>query len=330
MATLLPHEFVHSWNGKFRRPKDLSPPYYEQPMKTDMLWVYEGLTQYLGGLLAERSGLWTPDDYRQSLASIAARLGPGRPGRTWRPLLDTAAAAQILYGAPGQWSNWRRGVDFYDEGLLVWLEVNSIIHRQTHGKKSLDDFCRLFYGGPNDGPQLMTYTFQDLVDALNQIAPYDWAGFLHKRLNSTSPEAPLGGIEGSGWKVVYTSVEPALLQSSEAVHDNIDETYSIGLQLKEDGTVQDSIVTLPAYQAGISPGMKVIAVNGRPFTPQVLRLALRAGTTSKEPLRLRVLNDGYYKTCSIDYHGGERFPHLVREAGRPDLLDEMLKPLAAQ
>ncbi len=329
MATLLPHEFVHSWNGKFRRPRDLSPPYYEQPMKTDMLWVYEGLTQYLGGLLAERSGLWTPDDYRQSLASIAARLGPGRPGRTWRPLLDTATAAPILYDAPGQWSNWRRGVDFYDEGLLVWLEVNSIILRQTHGKKSLDDFCRLFYGGPNDGPQLMTYTFQDLVDALNKIAPYDWAGFLHKRLTSTSPEAPLGGIEGSGWKVVYTSVEPALLQASEAVHDNIDETYSIGLQLKKDGTVQDSIVTLPAYQAGISPGMKVIAVNGRPFTPQALRLALRAGTTSKEPLRLRVLNDGYYKTCSIDYDGGERFPHLVREAGRPDLLDEMLKPLAA-
>lgn len=330
MATLLPHEFVHSWNGKFRRPEDLSPPYYEEPMKTDMLWVYEGLTQYLGELLTVRSGLWTPDDYRQSLASIAAKLGPGRPGRTWRPLLDTAAAAPILYGAPGQWSNWRRGVDFYDEGLLVWLEVNSIIHRQTHGKKSLDDFCRLFYGGPNDGPQLMTYTFQDLVDALNKIAPYDWAGFLHERLNSTSPEGPLGGIEGSGWKVVYTSVEPALLQSSEAVHDNIDETYSIGLQLKDDGAVQDSIVTLPAYKAGISPGMKVIAVNGRPFTPQVLRLALRAGTTSKEPLRLRVLNDGYDKTCSIDYHGGERFPHLVREAGRPDLLDEMLKPLAAR
>ncbi len=328
MAGLLPHEFVHSWNGKFRRPKDLSPPYYDQPMKTDMLWVYEGLTEYLGDLLAERSGLWTPDQYRQNLALVAARYGPGRPGRTWRPLLDTAAAAQILYFAPGEWTNWRRGVDFYDEDVLVWLEVNSIINRQTHGKKSLDDFCQLFYGGPNDGPQLKTYTFQDLVEALNRVAPYDWADYFHKRLDSTSPEAPLGGIENSGWKVIYTSAEPALLRNSEAVHNNIDESYSIGLTLKDDGTVEDSIVTMPAYKAGISPGMKVVAVNGRKFTPQALRLALKSGVNSTGPLRLLVLNDDYYKTCTIDYHGGERFPHLVREAGRPDLLDEVLKPLA--
>jgi predicted metalloprotease with PDZ domain len=328
MAILLPHEFVHSWNGKFRRPKDLSPPYYDQPMKTDMLWVYEGLTEYLGDLLAERSGLWTPDEYRQNLALVAAKYGPGRPGRTWRPLLDTAAAAQILYGAPAQWINWRRGVDFYDEDVLVWLEVNSIIQRQTHGRKSLDDFCRLFYGGPNEGPQLKTYTFQDLVEAFNRVAPYDWASYFHKRLDSTSPEAPLGGIENSGWKVIYTSAEPALLRNSEAVHNNIDESYSIGLTLKDDGTVEDSIVTMPAYKAGISPGMKVVSVNGREFTPQVFRLAIKASVNSTAPLCLRVLNDGNYKTCAIDYHGGERFPHLVQEAGRPDLLDEMLKPLA--
>jgi len=243
--------------------------------------------------------------------------------------VDTATAAQFLYFAPGEWSNWRRGVDFYDEGVLLWLEVNSIISRQTHGKKSLDDFCRLFYGGPNDGPQLKTYTFQDLVEALNKIAPYDWADFFHKRLDSTSAEAPLGGIEGSGWKVIYTSVEPDIVQNSEEIHGNINESYSIGLLLSDDGTVEDSIVTKPAYQAGISPGMKVIAVNGRQFTPQVLRLALKAGTTSSEPLRLLVLNDDYYKTCTIDYHGGEMFPHLIREAGQADLLDQMLKPLAA-
>ncbi len=328
MGMLLPHEFVHSWNGKFRRPKDLSPPYYEQPMKTDMLWTYEGLTEYLGYLLTVRSGLWTPGQYRQNLALIAAKYGPGRPGRTWRPLVDTATAAQLLYFAPEEWVNWRRGVDFYDEGVLLWLEVNSVISRQTHGKKSLDDFCRLFYGGPNDGPQLKTYTFQDVVAALNKIAPYDWADFLHKRLDSTSPEAPLGGIEGSGWKVVYTSVEPSLLRTSEEIHGDMNEAYSIGLLLKNDGTVEDSIVTKPAYKAGISPGMQVIAVNGRQFTPQVLRLALKAGITSSEPLRLLVLNDGYYKTCTIDYHGGEMFPHLVREADQPDLLDQILKPLA--
>jgi predicted metalloprotease with PDZ domain len=327
MAVLLPHEFVHSWNGKFRRPKDLSPPYYDEPMKTDMLWVYEGLTEYLGDLLTERSGLWTPDEYRQNLALVAAKYGPGRPGRTWRPLLDTATAAQLLYGAPGQWTNWRRGVDFYDESVLVWLEVNSIIEHQTDGKKSLGDFCRLFYGGPNDGPQLKTYTFQDLVEALNRVAPYDWAGYFHKRLDSTSPEAPLGGIENSGWKVVYTSVEPSLLQNSEVVHHNINESYSIGLLLKNDGAVEDSIVTMPAYKAGISPGMKVVAVNGREFTPQVLRQAIKAGLNATGALSLKVLNDGHYKTCAVDYHGGEKFPHLVREAGRPDLLDKVLKPL---
>ena len=328
MAMLLPHEFVHSWNGKFRRPKDLSPPYYDEAMKTDMLWVYEGLTEYLGDLLTERSGLWTPDEYRQNLALVAAKYGPGRPGRTWRSLLDTATAAQLLYAAPGQWTNWRRGVDFYDEAVLIWLEVNSIIQHQTDGKKSLGDFCRLFYGGPNDGPQLKTYTFQDLVDALNKVAPYDWAGYFHQRLDSTSPEAPLGGIENSGWKVVYTSVEPSLLQNSEAVHHNINESYSIGLLLKDDGAVEDSIVTMPAYKAGISPGMKVVAVNGREFTPQVLRQAIKAGLNATGPLSLKVLNNGHYKTCAVDYHGGEKFPHLVREAGRPDLLDEMLKPLA--
>lgn len=294
-----------------------------------MLWVYEGLTEYLGDLLTARSGLWTSAQYRQNLAMIAARFGPGRPGRTWRPLIDTTTAAQLLYFAPREWSNWRRGVDFYDEGVLLWLEVNSIIHQQTHGEKSLDDFCQLFYGGPNDGPQLKTYTFQDLVDALNKIAPYPWAKFFHKRLYSTSANAPLGGIEASGWKVVYTDVATQMLKNSEAVHDNLNEEYSIGLLLKDDGTVEDSVVTKAAYKVGISPGMKVTAVNGRQFTPQVMRQALKAETSTTEPLRLTVLNDGYYKTCTIDYHGGEKFPHLVREVGQPDLLDQMLKPLAA-
>jgi predicted metalloprotease with PDZ domain len=330
MAFLLPHEFVHSWNGKFRRPADLSPPYYEAPQKTDMLWVYEGLTEYLGDVLAARSGLWTPDQFRQVLALTAAGMGPGRPGRTWRPLQDTADAAQILYFAPEEWTNWRRSVDFYDEGVLLWLEVNTIIHKQTDGRKSLDDFCRVFYGGPNEGPQLKTYTFQDVVDALNQIAPYPWADFFHKRLDSTSPEAPLGGIEGSGWKVVYTDVEPPILKADEQIHSVVNAIYSIGLLLKNDGTVQDSIVTMPAYKAGIASEMKLVAVNGRAFTPEVLRAALKASVNASQPLRLLVVNDDYYKTCDIDYHGGERYPHLVQESGRPDFLDQVLKPLAAR
>ncbi len=209
VGSLLAHEFVHSWNGKFRRPADLTTPEYETPMQTDLLWVYEGLTDYLGPMLAARSGLWTPEQYHAYLADIAASLGPGRPGRTWRPLLDTAVGEPGMRPARG-WMDWVRGTDYYDEGDLLWLEVNTIISRVTNGQKTIDDFCHAFHGGPNDGPQVKTYTFDQLVDALNGVAPYDWAAFLHERLNSLSPESPMGGIENGGWKVVYTA-EPVKL-----------------------------------------------------------------------------------------------------------------------
>lgn len=329
MAGLLPHEFVHSWNGKFRRPRDLSPPYYEEPMKTDLLWVYEGLTDYLGNLLATRSGLLTPQQYREHLAMIAAMLGPGRPGRTWRPLQDTADAAQILYFSPDEWRNWRRTTDYYEEGDLLWLEVNTTLRHLTRGRKSLKDFCHLFYGGPNDGPQLKTYTFQDLVQALNQIAPYDWTNFFRARLESTSPEPPMGGIEAAGWKLIYNDQEPEMLRVEDEVHHTVNAVYSVGLLLKEDGDIQDCIVGSPAYKAGISAGMRLMAVNSKAFTPAVLRDALKESPNSSQPLRLLVLNDGYYETFNVDYHGGERYPHLAREKGKPDLLDEISKPLAA-
>ncbi|MGH9327156.1 MAG: M61 family metallopeptidase [Terriglobia bacterium] len=328
MAELLPHEFVHSWNGKFRRPADLSPPYYEEPMKTDLLWVYEGLTDYLGPLLATRCGLWTPKEYREYLAMIGAMLGPGRPGRTWRPLQDTANAAQILYFAPEEWTNWRRTTDYYEEGDLIWLEVNTTIRHLTHGKKSLEDFCRLFYGGPNLGPQLKTYTFDDLVNALNQVAPYDWAAFFRARLESTSPNPPLGGIEAAGWKLIYNDKESDLMRTSEDANDLVNAAYSIGLLVQDAGSIQDCIVGSPAYKAGISAGMHLVAVNSRAFTPSVFRDALREGEKSSQPLRLLVKNDDYYQTYRLEYHGGERYPHLVREEGKPDLLDAILKPLA--
>ncbi len=327
MASLLPHEFVHSWNGKFRRPKSLSPPYYEAPQETNLLWVYEGLTDYLGPLLAERSGLWTPAQYRDYLALIAAQLGPARPGRTWRPLQDTADEAQLLYYAPRQWANWRRSVDYYPEGDLIWLWVNTIIHDQTHGKKSITDFCHLFYGGPNLGPQLKTYTFDDVVNALNQVVPYDWRGFLRKRLDTLSPGAPRGGLENGGWKLVYTDKPSELEKDEFEVRHYLDAEFSLGLLLHADGTVSDSVVTMPAYKAGIAPGMKIVAVNGRAFNRDVFMDALKAGTSSSGPMQLLVLNDGYYKTVSVDYHGGPRFPHLERVEGKPDLLGEIMKPL---
>ncbi|MGA2858278.1 MAG: M61 family peptidase [Candidatus Sulfotelmatobacter sp.] len=326
LGGLLAHEFVHSWNGKFRRPADLTVPYYEQPMKTDLLWGYEGLTDYLGPMLAARSGLWTPDQYHEALASIAAALGPGRPGRTWRPLLDTAVGEPGLgFGGRGGWFNWRRGTDYYDEGDLLWLEVATIIHRESGGKKSIDDFCQAFHGGPNNGPEVRTYTFDELVKALNAIAPFDWAGFFHDRLNSTSAEAPVGGIENGGWKVTFNAEPP----KSEGRRGSPSDVYSIGLQVGSDGVVSDAIVGSPAFEAGISSQMKIIGVNGRVFTPELLSDAIKSAKDASKPITLLVVVDDYFRTCTINYHGGARYPHLVRDDARPDYLDELIKPHAA-
>jgi len=331
-ASLLPHEFVHSWNGKFRRPADLTTPDYEQPMKTDLLWVYEGLTDYLGPVLTARSGLWAPEQYRDHIASIAAELGPGRPGRTWRSLQDTTLAPLLHGGFGGGWLNWKRDADYYDEGDLVWLWVDTIIREVSRGQKSIDDFCRLFYDGPNNGPEVKTYTFDDVVSALNQVAPYDWAKFFHERLDSLSPEAPVGGIEAAGWKVDYTDQEPegGRRGGGGPRGNSLNATYSLGLTLGANGRVTDAVWNGPAFRAGITPGMQVVAVNGRRFTSEVFETALRGTKTSAEPLQLLVENNDYFKTVSIDYHGGPRFPHLVRIEGKPDLLGDIIKARVSQ
>jgi predicted metalloprotease with PDZ domain len=320
---LLAHEFVHSWNGKFRRPADLTTPDYEVPMKTDLLWVYEGLTDYFGPMLAARSGLWTPEQYYDVLASISAALGPGRPGRTWRPLLDTAVG-QLRSGRG--WLNWHRGSDYYDEGDLIWLEVATIINRQSHGQKTIDDFAHLFHGGANNGPEIKTYTFEEVVSALNSIAPHDWAGYFREKLTSTSPDAPVGGIENGGWKVVYNE-KPSKVPGRRG---GAGDAYSIGLQVGEDGAVTDSIVDGLAFKAGITSGMKVVAVNGRVYTHDLLNDAIKASKDSKNPIVLLVIVDDYYKTCTIDYHGGERHPHLQRDDNKPDYLDDLIKPRASK
>ncbi len=323
-ASLLPHEYVHSWNGKYRRPADLTTPDYEQPMQDDLLWVYEGLTNYLGTVLTARSGLLTADQARADLAMTAAALDH-TPGRSWRNLQDTADAAPELYFAPQAWHSWRRGVDFYDEGTLDWLWTDVIIRQQSKGQKSIDDFCKLFHGAPSTGPMVKTYTFDDVVNALNQIVPYDWRGFWTERLTNHGPGAPLGGVEGSGWKVIYDESPSDMDRGSESNGRFIDAAYSIGLELREDGGIIDTIEGMPAALAGIGPGMTLIAVNGRKYSADVLRDALRAGKNGTEPLELIVENTDYFKTYKIDYHGGERYPHLVRDESKPDLLTEIYK-----
>ncbi len=324
-ASLLPHEYVHSWNGKYRRPADLATPDYEQPMQDDLLWVYEGLTNYLGFVLTARSGLLTVEQDRDDLAITADMLDHHTPGRVWRNLQDTADAAPQLYFAPRAWQSWRRGTDFYDEGTLSWLWADVIIRQQTKGAKSLDDFCELFHGAPSTGPMVKPYTFDDVVSALNQIAPYDWRGFWTERLTNHGPGAPLGGVEGSGWKVVYDEIPSEMLTGSASMNRTVPAALAFGLLLNEDGTISDITEGLPAAKAGIGPGMKLVAVNGRRFSPEILRDAVKATKNGNAPLDLLVENTDYYKTYKIDYHGGEKYPHLVRDDSKPDLLSEILK-----
>ena len=328
-ADLLPHEFSHSWNGKYRRPAGLATPDYAEPMKGALLWVYEGLTQYLGQILTPRSGLLTPDEFREDLAITAAALDH-KYGRTWRPLEDTAVAAQLLYNARDDYAGYRRGVDYYDEGTLIWLEVDVLIRDLSKGAKSLNDFCRSFEGGPGGVPALKTYTFEDVVAGLNSVQPYDWADFLHKRVESIEPHAPLGGIENSGWKVTYTSSRSEMWRNREEESKIVNLTYSIGLKVSEDGAISDVAIGGPAQKAGVSPSTKLIAVNGRQYFPVILREAVQAAVTKTAPIELLVKNGEYYQTFKIDYHGGELYPHLTRDESKPDVLSKIIEPLASK
>jgi predicted metalloprotease with PDZ domain len=323
---LLPHEFTHSWNGKYRRPAGLYTTDFQHPMKGDLLWVYEGLTQYLGDVLAARSGIWTAEQFRSYLAESAAELDH-RPGRTWRDLQDTATSAQILYGASDQWDNWRRSVDYYAEGELVWLEVDTTIRKLSGGKKSLNDFCARFLGvGGNTPPKTLTYTFEDVVENLNAIQPNDWARLLKERLTSRSSHAPLGGIANGGYRIEYTEEPNEFLRAAESRDRGVNAWYSLGM-LVADNTIGDVLVGSPAYQAGLGPGMRLVAVNGRRATEELLRQAIRDSKGTGNGIELIVENAGFFKTVKIDYHGGERYPHLVREAQTPAYLDDILKPM---
>lgn len=325
-ASLVPHEFAHSWNGKYRRPAGLATPNYQEPMVGDLLWVYEGLTEYLGTMLAARSGLETPEHYREALAQTAAELDH-RTGRTWRPLEDTARSVQTLRMMGSQWVSWRRSLDYYPEGQLIWLEVDAIIRQQTHGQRSLDDFCRRFHGGESGPPKVVPYTFEDVVKGLNEVAPYDWAGLLRERVGSTSTHAPLGGIERDGWKLVYNDKPNVLSAAAEKLVKFSDFSYSLGFSVSEGGDFHDVIVGSPAHAAGLGPGMKLVGVNGRKYSPPVLHEALKAAQGSAAPIELLVENGQYFKTYPVDYHGGDRNPHLERVAEKPDVLSDVLKPL---
>lgn len=328
---LLPHEFTHSWNGKYRRPAGLATSNYQQPMVGDLLWVYEGLTQYLGDVLATRSGLWTTEQFRGMLAEKAAKFD-SRPGREWRDLQDTATAAQVLYGAGGGWDNWRRGTDFYDESELIWLDVDTTIRKLTSVKKSLNDFVAAFEGlGGNTPPKVVPYTFDDVVAALNAVAPNDWAAFLRQRLDTNRQHAPLNGIENGGWKLTYAPRPNPWSEKEDAASGSTNFWSSLGLSVNSAGVLSDVLKDGPADKVGLGPGIRLVAVNGRAFTPALLRAAVNDAEGDSGPaIELIVENTSYYRTLKIDYHGGERYPTLERVASVPDALDDILQPLVKQ
>ena len=326
-ANLLAHEYTHSWNGKFRRPAGLATRNYQDPMRGELLWVYEGLTEYLGDVLAARSGLLTPEEFRSELAHDLAGM-QSHGARTWRSLQDTTIAAQLLYVQPRDWAaRLRRQEDFYQESALLWLEADTLIRHLSGGHKSLDDFCRRFYGPPSGPPTVVPYSFDDLVVALNAVQPYDWRGFWLERLNTTNPKAPDQGIRDGGWRLVLNEQPSVMHRAHEADDRDLDARFSLGFYANEDATLGDIIPGSPADEALLAPGDRLVAVNGRRWAPQELRDALAASARGLTTLSLLIERGDEFRTFELHYSGGPREAHLVQVAGAPDVLGRIAAPL---
>ena len=323
---LLAHEYTHSWNGKFRRPADLWTADYTVPMRDSLLWVYEGQTQYWGEVLASRSGLETAQQVRDGIAWSAA-IADARVGRRWRSLQDTTNGALLGRGSSGGASSWNRSFDYYPEGALIWLDADTLIREETDGKRSLDDFARAFFGIDNGRWQPVTYRFDDIVKALNDVHRHDWAGFLRSRLDSHCPGAPLDGLARGGYRIVYTDTPSDYVVAIEKLYKSVELELSIGLRIGKEARVTDVQWEGPAFQAGLVAGATLVAVNTVPYDADVLKAAIReAAKPGAGPIELLVKADDRYRTLRVDYHGGLRYPRLERIADVPARLDDILAP----
>jgi len=320
---LLPHEFTHSWNGKFRRPAEMWTPNFNVPMRDSLLWVYEGQTQYWGQVLAARAGLLTPQQAMDALATYAAS-SDHQPGRTWRDLQDTTSDPIFAEGRPQSWPTWQRNEDYYFEGQLIWLDVDTLIRERSGGKRSLDDFARAFFGVSDASYVTKTYRFEDVVKALNDVQPYDWGAFLNSRLHSHGPGAPLDGLKRGGYRLVYNDSETEFFRSSEG--GATDLSFSLGLVASPTGAITDVLWDGPAFKAGLVPGMQVIAINGVAYDSGRLKSAVRDALGTGPGLDLLIKKGIAYRTIRIDYHEGLRYPHLERLATGPARLDDILAP----
>lgn len=322
---ILAHEYVHAWNGKHRRPADLWTPDYTAPMRNSLLWVYEGLTEYYGDTLATRSGLYSPEQMRQRLALIVANA-QATPGRKWRSLRDTTNA-YIMNSAGGTGStSWLRSLDYYEEGQLLWLDVDTLIRERTNGARSLDDFARAFFGVDDGDMRVSTYVFEDVVDALNAVAPYDWAGFLDARLDAHD-RAPLDGLSRSGWRLVFEPRPSAYVAAYERDAEASLLTFSLGAEIGWDGAIKEALWDGPLFQAGVIAGAQIVKVAGKPYSPEALKAAIvAAAKPGAPPITLSVKADDRVRLVRIPYHQGPRYPALKRLAETPDRLSQILSP----
>jgi predicted metalloprotease with PDZ domain len=322
---LLPHEYTHSWNGKFRRPADLWTPNFNVPMRDSLLWVYEGQTQYWGYVLAARAGLISKQQALDAIAATAA-LYDHRVGREWKTLQDTTNDPIAAMRRPLPWRSWERSEDYYSEGELVWLDADTLIREKSGDQKSLDDFAHLFFGIDNGSFVTATYEFEDVVKALNAVQPYDWATFLRARLDSHGPGAPLDGLGRGGYKLIYTDTPSEFWKSAEARRKATDLTYSLGFAVGAESRLSDVLWGGPAYKSGLTIGTQLIAVNGIAFDPDGLKRAIKDSKSDGAPIELLVKNGNRFRTVKIDYHDGLRYPHLEREGTAPARLDQILAP----
>jgi predicted metalloprotease with PDZ domain len=320
------HELVHSWNGKFRRPADLWTPDYRTPMQGSLLWVYEGQTQFWGYVLSARSGMMPVQDVRDALAQTAAYYDT-LPGRQWRPLIDTTNDPIINQRRPQSWTSWQRSEDYYSEGQLIWLEVDSKIRELTGGTRSINEFARAFFG-INPGDQgVATYTFDDVVRTLNTVAPFDWATYLNERVNAVREHAPLDWIAAGGYRLVYRDTPSAYWTAREQARKVLDLTFSMGLVIGEGGAVRTVSWDSPPFNAGLTNGTTIVAVNGAAYSHDAMREAVRAAAGTRAPIRVLIKQGDHYREVSIDYHDGLRYPTLERVGTGPSNLDALLSPM---
>jgi predicted metalloprotease with PDZ domain len=323
---LLPHEYSHSWSGKYRRGANLWTPDYRTPMQGEYLWVYEGQDQFWGYVLGARSGMLSKQDTLDAIASTAATYSIGTPGRAWRPLIDTTNDPTAAGRAPQAWRSWQRSEDYYSEGQLIWMDVDRIIRTASGGKRSIDDFARAFYGMRDRDYGELTYTLDDIVATLNQVQPYDWRDYLQRKVYAIAPEAPLDGITKGGYRLIFTDEPTKWIKSGERRGKTNDLTYSGGFGVGNDGKVSSVLWDSAAFNAGMTVGSEILAVNGRAFDPDTLKQAIKTAAGTGPAPELLIKDGDRYRTVRLDWHGGLRYPRLEKVGKGPGTLDALLAP----